>query len=42
MLINKFTSLDVDYMNKEHCPFNVNELETQMSEFLLLDERRQL
>jgi hypothetical protein len=27
MVINTITSLDVDYMEKEPCPFNVNELE---------------
>lgn len=31
--------LDADYMIKKPCPFNVNEPETQMSVFILLDER---
>jgi hypothetical protein len=39
MLINTLTSLEVDYMIKNPCSFNVNELETQMSAFILPDER---
>jgi len=39
MLINTLTALEADYMIKNPCPFNVNELETEMSAFILLDER---
>jgi len=39
MLINILSSLEVDYMIKNPRSFNVNELETQMSAFILLDER---